>query len=69
MRSKTAEAARALDGLEIFQTVAVIICNSGDLADFPFRLPTTRNPFHEGVGSVAGSGGEQGLQSSARMLI
>lgn len=69
MHSKTADAAEALEGLEIFQTVAVIICNSGNLPDFSFRLPATRNHFHGGVGSVAGTGGEWGLQSSAQMLI
>lgn len=54
----TAEAAYALDALEIFKTTAVIVCKSGNLTDFSFGLLITRNHFREHCGSFADTGCE-----------
>lgn len=58
MCSEIAEAAQALDGLEFFKTITVIICKSGNLTDFSFRLLITRNQFRKHCGGFSDMGCE-----------
>jgi len=56
MCSETADAAQALDGLEILKAMTVITCKSGNLVDFPFRSLMSWNHFRERHGSLADAG-------------
>lgn len=58
MCCKTAGPTQALDGLDIFKTITVIVCKSGNLVDFSFRLLIARNHYREHRGSFAGAGCE-----------